>query len=59
VSAGLRRLAVLCLVAFGLLSVLAGPAQAADDASIDHTEHTGDQLKLLVSVPGDAAVDLG
>ncbi|RNM14125.1 type II secretion system F family protein [Nocardioides pocheonensis] len=58
-STGLRRLAVLCLVAFGLLSVLVGPAQAADDASIDHAEHSNGQLKLLVSVPGDAVVDLG
>jgi tight adherence protein B len=55
----LRRLAVLCLIGFGLLSVLAGPARAADDATIDHTEYSDGQLKLLVSVPGGAVVDLG
>jgi tight adherence protein B len=59
VSTLLRRLAVPCAVAFGLLTVLGGPAQAADDASIDHSEHADGQLKLLVSVPGDAVVDLG
>jgi len=37
---------------------LAG-AQAADDATIDHSETAPGQLKLLVSVPGDADVDLG
>ncbi|HEX2893527.1 MAG TPA: type II secretion system F family protein [Marmoricola sp.] len=57
-NALLRRVAVVCLVAFGLFGILAGPAQAANDASIDHTEHANGQLKLLVSVPGDAAVDL-
>lgn len=55
----LRRLAALCLLGLGLLAVLAGPAQAADDASIDHSEHTDGKLQLLVSVPGGDAVDLG
>jgi tight adherence protein B len=54
-----RRLAVLTVVWLGLLSVLAGAAQAADDASIDHSELADGQIKLLVSVPGDATVDLG
>ena len=58
-SAFLRRLAVLGAVAFALLTVLSGPAQAADDASIDHAEHSNGQLKLLVSVPGNSVVDLG
>ena len=55
----LRRLTALCLLGLGLLAVLAGPAQAADDASIDHSEHADGHLQLLVSVPGDATVDLG
>jgi tight adherence protein B len=55
----LRRLAILGVVWIGLFSVFAGPAHAADDASIDHAENSGGQLKLLVSVPGDANVDLG
>jgi tight adherence protein B len=59
VSSLLRRLAVLTVVWLGLLSVFAGAAQAADDASIDHSELGGGQVKLLVSVPGDATVDLG
>jgi tight adherence protein B len=54
-----RRLAILAAVLVGFLGILAGPAQAADDASIDHAEHSNGQLKLLVSVPGDATVDLG
>ena len=55
----LRRLAILGVVWIGLFSVFVGPAHAADDASIDHAENSGGQLKLLVSVPGDANVDLG
>ena len=55
----LRRLAVVLLLGLGVLSILAGPAQAADDASIDHTEHSSGELKLLVSVPGAAEIDLG
>jgi tight adherence protein B len=50
---------ILAVVWVGLFSVLVGPADAADDASIDHAEHSDGQLKLLVSVPGDASVDLG
>jgi tight adherence protein B len=59
VTTFLRRLAALCLLGLGLLAFVAGPAQAADDASIDHTQHSNGQLQLLVSVPGDATVDLG
>jgi len=55
----LRRFAILGLLAVGLFTLLTGPAQAADDASIDHTEIGDGQVKLLVSVPGDATVDLG
>jgi len=58
VSRLLRRLALALLVGLGVLSLLAGPAQAADDASIDHAEHSNGELKLLVSVPGDAEIDL-
>jgi tight adherence protein B len=59
VNATLRKLALLFVVALGALGLLAAPAHAADDASIDHVEHTDSQVKLLVSVPGDAVVDLG
>jgi tight adherence protein B len=55
----LRRLALLTVVWLGVLSMFAGAAQAADDASIDHSELGDGQIKLLVSVPGDAAVDVG
>jgi tight adherence protein B len=58
VSRLLRRLALVLLVGLGVLSALTGVAQAADDASIDHAEHSKGQVKLLVSVPGDAEVDL-
>lgn len=54
----LRRLAVPSVLGLALLTVLAGPAQAADDATIDHAEHGDGQVRLLVSVPGDDAVDL-
>jgi tight adherence protein B len=42
-----------------VLALGAGPAHGADDATIDHAEHTDGQVKLLVSVPGSAAIDLG
>lgn len=42
-----------------VLSVLAGAGYAAGDASIDHSEQAGSSLRLLVSVPGSAEVDLG
>lgn len=54
----LRRLAVPSVLGLALLTVLAGPAQAADDATIDHAEHGDGQVRLLVSVPGSDAVDL-
>jgi tight adherence protein B len=41
-----------------LLAVSTGTAYAADDGSIDHAEVVDGQLKLLVSVPGGADVDL-
>jgi tight adherence protein B len=59
VTGFLRRLGVVCLLGLALLGGVAGAAQAADDASIDHAEPSDGQLKLLVSVPGDAVVDLG
>jgi tight adherence protein B len=53
-----RRLAAATLLGMALLGGLQGAAVAADDASIDHSEHAEGALKLLVSVPGDATVDL-
>lgn len=55
----LRRIAAVVIVGVALLAGSGGSAYAADDASIDHAEHTDGQLKLLVSVPSDADVDLG
>jgi tight adherence protein B len=49
------------LAALGLAAgaaVLAAPAHAADGASIDHAQLTKGAVKLLVSVPGSARVDL-
>jgi len=59
VTRGRHRLPVLGAVAAALF-LLAGvsPAHAADDATIDHTEISPGQVKLLVSVPGTADVDL-
>lgn len=51
------RLAALAAGALTIVGVLAGPAWAVDDASIDHSEFTSDSLKLLVSIPGDVDVD--
>ncbi|MFL6155912.1 MAG: type II secretion system F family protein [Marmoricola sp.] len=55
-----RALRVLTAVAAVGLGVLlpAGGAYAADDASINHSEQSGGTLRLLVSVKGDAPVDL-
>ncbi|MGO4257956.1 type II secretion system F family protein [Marmoricola sp. RAF53] len=57
----LRRLgAAAVAVPFLLGTALLGSAYAADgEASIDHAEVAQGRLKLLVSVPGDTAVDLG
>ena len=55
----LRRIAAASLIAVAVLGGFAGAAIAADDASIDHSEISDGQLKLLVSVPGVASVDLG
>lgn len=54
-----RRLAIVAVVWVGLLSAFTGAAQAADDASIDHSELSDGKVQLLVSVPGGATVDLG
>lgn len=51
------RLAALAAGTLAALGVLAGPAWAVDDASIDHSEFTQDSLRLLVSIPGDVDVD--
>ncbi|RNL64235.1 VWA domain-containing protein [Nocardioides marmoriginsengisoli] len=52
-----RLLAATGVAALGLLAP--GTAHAAGDATIDHSELRGDTLRLLVSVRGDADVDLG
>jgi tight adherence protein B len=52
-----RRLTALGFLAAGL-AFGTGPAFAANDASIDHSEVSNGQLKLLVSVPGSDDVDL-
>ena len=54
----LRRLSAAGIIGVAVLGLVAGPAHAADDATIDHAEHADGTVKLLVSVPGDAAVDL-
>ncbi len=50
-----RAVRALAATAAGGLAalVLAGPAQAAEDATIDHSEHREGTVRLLVSVPGD------
>jgi tight adherence protein B len=54
-----RRLAAIGFVALLLLlGTLAGAGAATNDASIDHSESTNGTLRMLVSVPGTAAVDL-
>ena len=53
-----RRLASLSILGVALGAFLTGPAQAADDATIDHVEHSKGQVQLLVSVPGSSDVDL-
>lgn len=55
---GTARGLLTLLAAFALVLFLPLSAHAADDASIDHSEFSGDQLKLLVSVPGTDEVDL-
>jgi tight adherence protein B len=54
-AAALTRGALLSLI---LLLTVASPATAADDASISHVEATKDGVKILVSVPRGAEVDL-
>ena len=46
------------LLSFILLFTVASPATAADDTSISHVEPTKDGVKILVSVPQGAEVDL-
>ncbi len=46
------------LLALGLLLTVSSPATAADDVSISHVEATKDGVKILVSVPRGAEVDL-
>jgi tight adherence protein B len=56
-----RRLGAL-LVGIGLaagVTVLGAPAHADPSATIDHAEPADGSVKLLVSVPGTAPVDLG
>ena len=55
----LRRLAMAGALGVAVIGGFVGPAHAADDATIDHSEYTDGQVQLLVSVPGDAEVDLG
>jgi tight adherence protein B len=55
----LHRLAASGFLGAVLFALLIAPAQAADDAVIDHAEHANGQLQLLVSVPGSGDVDLG
>lgn len=54
----LRTLLGAFAVAITLGGVLAAPSYAADSAHIDHVQTEPGSLKLLVSVPGSAAVDL-
>ncbi|HEX7739596.1 MAG TPA: type II secretion system F family protein, partial [Marmoricola sp.] len=57
---GRRITAAIVGALFALGSPLAaGAAHADGQASIDHSEVTGGGLRMLVSVPGDASVDLG
>jgi tight adherence protein B len=58
VTRALRRLATAGVLGIALAGGFVGPASAADDASIDHAEHSKGLVKLLVSVPGDAEIDL-
>jgi tight adherence protein B len=55
-----KRLLSLLLAAWvaGLLSLVGGPAMAADQAAIAHVEPTDKGLQILVSVPEGAKVDL-
>jgi tight adherence protein B len=58
VTSVLRRLALFSILGVALVAFGAAPAQAADDATIDHAEHADGQVQLLVSVPGGAEIDL-
>lgn len=55
-----RRLLSLLLAAWvaGILALVGGPASAADGASIAHVKPTNNGVKILVSVPEGAEVDL-
>ena len=52
------RLPALGLLVAAFTLCVAGPARAADDATIDHSEISGKTVKLLVTVPGQDEVDL-
>lgn len=55
----IRAIAALAAV-LGIFAGVAGAASAAPgQASIDHSEVSGHVLRLLVSVPGSAPIDLG
>ena len=54
----IRSLRVLGALAFAVMLLAPTAASAADDAKIDHSEFSGDTLTMLVSVPGDAPVEL-
>jgi tight adherence protein B len=53
-----RRLALFSVLGVALVGFLASPAQAADDATIDHAEHADRRVQLLVSVPGSDPIEL-
>lgn len=53
-----RLLRLVTAAFFGCLVLAAAPAYAADGASIDHVEPGDGTVEVLVSVPGDGAVDL-
>jgi tight adherence protein B len=52
------RLPALGVLVAALTLCAMGPAHAADDATIDHSEVSGNTVKLLVTVPGQDEVDL-
>lgn len=51
------RLPALGVLVAALTLSIVGPARAADDATIDHSEISGGNVKLLVTVPGGDDVD--
>jgi len=53
-----RLATTLAITWVAFMVVCTGPAYAADDASIDHAEHSSGKVRLLVSVPGTDPIDL-